>query len=57
MNEAKSRKKHGHKYCGFSYEKRHSQVRKIENWFSERLPHMGERKKYKAHISKLEFNL
>ena len=27
-------------------------VRKIENWFSARLPHMGEKKKYKAHISK-----
>jgi len=27
-------------------------VRKIENWFSERLPRMGANKKYKAHISK-----
>ena len=52
MNETKSRKKHGHKYCGFSYEKRHFQVRKIENWFSVCLPHMGVKKKYKAHISK-----
>ena len=52
MNETKSRKKHGRKYCGFSYEKRHFQVRKIENWFSVCLSHMGERKKYKAHISK-----
>ena len=54
MNETKSRKKHGHKYCGFSYEKRHFQVRKIENWFSERLPHMGDKKKLVARISKSE---
>ena len=27
-------------------------VREIENWFSVRLPHMGAKKKYKAHISK-----
>ncbi len=52
MNETKSRKKHGHKYCGFSYEKRHFQVRKIENWFSVCLSHVEANKKYKAHISK-----
>jgi len=33
-------------------QKRAFSVQKIENWFSERLPHMGAKKKYKAHISK-----
>ena len=44
--------KHGRKYCGFSYEKCHFQVRKIENWFSVCLSHVEANKKYKAHISK-----
>ena len=34
--------------------KRAFQVRKIENWFSERLPRMGARKKLVARISKSE---
>ena len=35
-------------------EKRAFQVRKIENWFSERLPRMGEKKKLVARILKSE---